>query len=110
MEIILYLDGNEAFRTVSPLEGELLYQTQNDLVLDPESAGCQLMLECRYLGGGNIIFPPLLRVEDNRQQQTETMAAANSVALPTGAFALALALICGMFLLCLAGGEPECCF
>ncbi len=107
LEIILYIDEKEAFRTASALEGDLLYQTQNILTLDPESAGSQLRLECRYLGGGNIIFPPLLRIEDNTQQRAEDLAYAHSLSLPTGAFALALVLICGMFFLSLARGTPE---
>jgi hypothetical protein len=101
-EITLTLDGIELFRSVSgsPWAAETLGREQVQIPLTQNTAGQTLTLSLKPIVPEGIpVFPPLMRVTSLAMEGRDVMAYANLYALPTGALALALVLVSGLFLL-----------
>lgn len=95
------------------LNGETIYQssvTQTEGTLSmaqasiplPEGASGELVMTCEISDAAQAIFPPLLRFMPENLDIIESTAIANRTAFPAGAAALALVLVCGIFLLGIA--------
>lgn len=96
---VLRLDGEEIY---SSRAGEL--SASVDITLLP-GGGERLVLDCAPEGGG--VFPPLIQLRDSISDQREDIAYANYYAVPAGAMALVLVLLCGLFLLSAASRSPN---
>ena len=72
----------------------------------PPGGGESLALEISS-GGVMNIFPPLIRLTGDPTYQADAMSYANYYAIPAGAMALTLVLLCGLFLLGVSEGRPR---
>lgn len=108
-EVALLLDGAEIFRSTAPADAAAERGWARALVpLAPNAEGAELVMTLTPLPGVDTgILPPFLRVVSNGLREAEAIANANLYALPTGAFALALALVCALFILGLYEKKPN---
>ena len=108
-EITLYQRGTEIFRAAAPVGAASAWGWTQALVpLNPDAEGAKLTATLRLLPGEKAdILPPFLRVTTNGLSTAETIANANLYALPAGASALALMLVCGVFMLGLYEKKPD---
>ena len=99
-ESSLALDGEEiyAFRADE-------YVATGQLLL--ETGGGETLTMDVVPSGTTGVFPPMLQLTDDPTGQRGSIAYANLYAIPAGATALALALLCGLFLLGLANGRAD---
>lgn len=94
------------------LDGAPLYdassagQQSSATVTLPPGGGESLALEISS-GGVMNIFPPLIRLTGDPTYQADAMSYANYYAIPAGAMALTLVLLCGLFLLGVSEGRPR---
>ena len=104
LECVLYLDGQEFWRSASLQTEETANLGQAQLPL-PAGGGEKLTMEVRPLTAQVGLFPPLPRLTGDPADQAGTVAYANYYGIPAGASALALVLVWGLFLLGLVNGE-----
>ncbi len=102
-ELSVFLDGAELYSSTSRSLPETVNLSQVQLSL-PAGGGELLVMDLRPLEAMNL-FPPLPRLTDDPAGAAETTAYGNYYALSTGAAALALVLLAGLFLLGAAGGR-----
>lgn len=95
----LTLDG-------APLYDAASAQQSSATVTLPPGGGESLALEISS-GGVMNIFPPLIRLTGDPTYQADAMSYANYYAIPAGAMALTLVLLCGLFLLGVSEGRPH---
>lgn len=98
-EITLTVNGDTLFSSESSPQSELIGQAQLELPLQTDSAGSPVELIYTPVGGGNIIFPPMLRINSSMAEQASDIAYANYYGIPAGAYGLVFVMLCGLFLL-----------
>lgn len=106
-EVRILLDDTELYYASSMQQPGTSNISQADIVLPPDAAGKTLTMEYRFLGGENFIFPPLLQLVDPSANVKADTVYANYYAIPAGAFAVLLILVCGLFLLGLSFGKAD---
>lgn len=106
-EAVVYLDGQEVFRSSSAASyGSLVMgEDQVQIPLPPEAESCLLEMEFRVLDPSSCIYPPLVRLSSLWLEDGSTMAYANLTGIPSGAFAVVFLLVCGLFLLGVSQGH-----
>ena len=108
----IVLDGGAGLSELA-LDGEVIYAsragelTSSLRILLPEGGGGETLTLDFVPEGETGVFPPILQLTDEASDERDSMAYANHYAIPAGAMALTLVLLCGLFLLGLAGGRPD---
>ena len=105
LELSVELSGEVVYRSAAQLPDGAGNQTQVQIPLAP-GGGEVLVMAVRQVGNPGL-FPPLLRLTADPTDAAGTVAYANYTALPAGAYALALLLVWGLFLLGLFFGKPD---
>lgn len=105
-EIAVFLDERELLDSSSRAWEDTLNLSQAEVPL-PAGGGETLTMDLRPLSTPMNLFPPMARLTEDPDGQDLITAAASYYALPAGAAALALALLCGLFLLGVAEGRPS---
>ncbi|OUN33913.1 hypothetical protein B5G27_10575 [Lachnoclostridium sp. An76] len=96
--ISLTLDGEPIYQSNVAQTYEAVSMAQATLPL-PEGTFGEVVMTCEITDASHTMFPPLLRFIPENLDIKESTALANRTAFPTGAAALALILIFGLFLL-----------
>jgi pentatricopeptide repeat protein len=106
LSITLSLNGEMVWRSESARPEALLALAQGTVPL-PEGASGTLEMTCEILDGSRAMFPPMLRFIPENLEVIQATALANQAAFPSGAAALALVLVFGLFLLGIWAGHPD---
>ena len=101
VSLSLTLDGKDIWQSRAGVPDGTDQMSQARIPL-PKGASGELSLTCEILDGSMAIFPPLVRFLPDGLETMETTAFANRGAFPSGAAALALLLVFGVFLLGIA--------
>ena len=96
--VFLTLDGETIYQSNVAQTYEAASMAQAVLPL-PEGTSGEVVMTCEITDASHTMFPPLLRFIPESLDIKESTASANRTAFPTGAAALALILIFGLFLL-----------
>ena len=96
--ISLTLDGEPIYQSNVAQTYEAVSMAQATLPL-PEGTSGEVVMTCEITDASHTMFPPLLRFIPENLDIKESTALANRTAFPTGAAAVALILIFGLFLL-----------
>ena len=105
-EIAVFLDERELLDSSSRAWEDTLNLSQAEVPL-PAGGGETLTMDLRPLSTPMNLFPPMARLTEDPDGQDLITAAASYYALPAGAAALALAMLCGLFLLGVAEGRTQ---
>ena len=105
LECAVFLDGEELWYSNAVQDDETVNMSQAYLPL-PEGGGELLEMELRQTGPVAMILP-VVRLTADPTDQAGAIAYANHYGIPAGISALALALLCGMFLISLAQRKPN---
>ena len=103
LECAVLLDGEEIWYSHAVQEADTANMSQAQLPL-PEGGGEELSMTLRQTGEVAMV-PPLLRLALDPTDQAGAIAYANHYGIPAGLLGLALALMCGLFLLGLVHGK-----
>lgn len=106
-EIVITLDGTELYRAASVQEDGVADMNSVQAVLPPDAEGKTLVMQYKYLGGQNVMFPPFASFATATGIEASAIAYANHFGIPAGALALMFLLVCGLFLLGLSNGKPD---
>lgn len=107
MDVTVLLDGEEYYRSSSSDEGQNMQFTQCRLTLPPSAAGKELTMLVSPKGGPLLLFPPYVRITSEEDILSFHAAINNTYALPAGAFAFGFVLICLIFIIGVAMGDPD---
>lgn len=102
LEIAVYLDGQEIYRSASLQSGSTANLGQVQLPLP--GGGGTLVMELRPLGQAQGVFPPLARLTSDPMDQAGSIAYANYYSIPAGMTAAFFLLLCALFFLGLYNG------
>ena len=105
MEAAFLLNGAEVWRSAAVRDPAAINLSQVRLPLPP-GGGERLDMEVRILGEVGL-FPPMLRLTGDPNEQAATIAYANYYGFPAGAMALSAVLLLGLFLLGVSRGRPD---
>lgn len=105
LECAVFLDGKELWYSNAVQDDATANMSQSHLPL-PAGGGEQLEMELRQTGTVALI-PPVVRLSGDPTDQAGAIAYANHYGIPAGITALALALLCSMFLVGLSQQRPN---
>lgn len=104
MACTLYINGAEVYNSSAP-SPSVVSMAQAYIPVD--GSGGTVTLLCTLNGDAGAMFPPMLRIMPNGFTEGQFTAFADLYALPAGAAAAALLLVCGLFLLGITKGKPD---
>lgn len=104
MACTLYINGDEVYRSeMAAPAGVNMAQAY----IPYDGSGGTVTLICTLNGEPGAMFPPMLRFMPDGITETQSTAFADLYALPAGAAATALIIVCGLFLLGITRGKPD---
>lgn len=104
MDCTLYIDGEEVYRSSSAAPNAVnMAQTY----IPVDGRGGNFTLICTLSGETGAMFPPMMRIMPDGMIESQSTAFADLYALPAGAAATALIIVCGLFLLGITRGKPD---
>ena len=106
LSLTLSLNGTVIWQSESTDAGKTLFMSQGSVPL-PEGTSGELEATCEILDSSQAMFPPLIRFVPENLDIIESTALANRAAFPSGAAALALILVFGIFLLSIRMQSPD---
>lgn len=105
MDCFLYLNGTEIYSSSSSAP-EAIQMGQVNIPL-AENTGGEITLICTLNGDEGAMFPPMLRFIPEGFDEAQATAFADLYAIPAGAAATALIIVCALFLLGITRGKPD---
>lgn len=105
-QVVLRLDGTETFQGTGAASS-LITSNQISQPLPTGAETCRLELDLLVMDPELQLYPPLVRVTSTWLEDADTMAYANLLGIPSGAYGLVFLLVCGLFLAGLAAGRRD---
>ncbi len=106
MDIRFFLDDTAVYHSESSLPVETVDQITSRIPIRGMELPLTVTMECRYLGGANTLFPPMLFTTSDMTEMLPNLAWGHRVGIPAGAFAVIFLVLAALFAYSIIEGKP----